>query len=88
MLINTQKAPTDDVKVRQAINYAIDKQGMINTLFKGTGEAAISYLAQALLPTPDLKSRYPFDLDKAKQMLEDAGWTAGSGDIRRRMANI
>ncbi len=84
MLINTQKAPTDDVKVRQAINYAIDKQGMINTLFKGTGEAAISYLAQALLPTPDLKSRYPFDLDKAKQMLEDAGWTAGSGDIRSK----
>lgn len=84
MLINTQKAPTDDVKVRQAINYAIDKQGMINTLFKGTGEAAISYLAQALLPTPDLKSRYAFDLDKAKQMLDDAGWTVDSGDIRSK----
>ncbi len=84
MLLNTQKAPTDDVKVRQAINYAIDKQGMINTLFKGLGEAGLGFLAQALLPIPELKSIYPFDLAKAKQTLDDAGWAEGSGGTREK----
>jgi peptide/nickel transport system substrate-binding protein len=84
MLLNTQKAPTDDVKVRQAINYAIDKEGMINTLFKGLGEVGYGYLAQALLPVPELKSTYPFDQGKAKQILDDAGWTAGSGGTRAK----
>ncbi len=84
MLINTQKAPTDDVEVRKAIAYAVDKEAMVNTLFKGLGEPAVGFLAQALLPTPDLKSKYPFDLDKAKQTLDAAGWTEGSGGIREK----
>jgi peptide/nickel transport system substrate-binding protein len=84
LLLNTQKAPTDDLKVRQAINQAIDKQSMINTLLAGTGEEAYGYLAAAMLSVPDLKGIYPFDLDKANQLLEDAGWTKGSGDFRSK----
>ena len=84
LLLNTQKAPTDDVKVRQAINQAIDKQSMINTLFAGTGEVAYGYLAAVMLPVPELKSIYPFDINKANQTLEAAGWTKGSGDIRSK----
>ncbi|HVX29276.1 MAG TPA: ABC transporter substrate-binding protein, partial [Nitrolancea sp.] len=83
ILLNTQKAPTDDINVRKAINQAIDKQSMINTLFAGTGKEAYSYLAQALLPTPELKDMYPFDLDKANQMLDDGGW-AKDGDFRSK----
>ena len=84
MLLNTQKAPTDDVKVRQAIIQAIDKQSMINTLLAGTGEQAYGYLAAAMLSVPELKSVYPFDLAKANQMLDAAGWTKGSGDTRSK----
>ncbi len=83
ILLNTQKAPTDDVNVRKAINQAIDKQSMINTLFAGTGKEAYGYLAQALLPVPDLKDIYPFDPDKANQTLEDSGWKK-SGDVREK----
>jgi peptide/nickel transport system substrate-binding protein len=84
LLLNTQKAPLDDVKVRQAINQAIDKQSMINTLFAGTGEEAYGYLAAVMLPDPALKSIYPYDLNKANQMLDAAGWTKSSGDIRAK----
>lgn len=83
ILLNTQKAPTDDINVRKAINQAIDKQSMINTLFAGTGKEAYGYLAQALLPVPELKDIYPFDLDKANQILEDGGWKK-SGDFREK----
>jgi peptide/nickel transport system substrate-binding protein len=83
ILLNTQKAPTDDINVRKAINQAIDKQSMITTLFAGTGKEAYGYLAQALLPVSDLKDIYPFDADKANQMLEDAGWKK-SGDFRSK----
>ena len=84
MLLNTQKAPTDDLKVRQAINQAIDKQSMINTLLAETGEEAFGYLAAAMLSVPELKTIYPFDLNKANQLLDDAGWTKSSGDIRSK----
>lgn len=83
ILLNTQKAPTDDINVRKAINQAIDKQSMINTLFAGTGKEGYGYLAQALLPVPDLKDIYPFDPDKANQILEDGGWKK-SGDVREK----
>ena len=83
ILLNTQKAPTDDINVRKAINQAIDKQSMITTLFAGTGKEAYGYLAQALLPAPDLKSIYPFDLDKANQILDNAGWKK-DGDSRSK----
>lgn len=83
ILLNTQKAPTDDINVRKAINQAIDKQSMITTLFAGTGKEAYGYLAQALLPVPELKDIYPFDADKANQILEDGGWKK-SGDFRSK----
>ncbi len=35
--LNVTKAPTDDLKVRQAINYAVNKDAIINTIYKGIG---------------------------------------------------
>ena len=70
------KRPWSDVRVRQALNYAVDKQGLINNLFQG-----LAKLQNGLLPlgTPgyvDLPG-FPYDPAKAKQLLNDAGYPNG-----------
>jgi peptide/nickel transport system substrate-binding protein len=75
--INTTKFPLDDVKVRQALYYAIDKKALIDTLYNGKYTAA--ELPGACLATncwayTDQFTHYAFDQAKAKQLLTDAGW--------------
>ena len=82
-LLNVTLAPTDEVEVRQAINYAIDKNAIVNTVFKGLGTAAIAPMTAAMLDDPSLRAYYPFDPAKAKQILDSAGWKGDSG-IRQK----
>jgi peptide/nickel transport system substrate-binding protein len=85
MMLNVKKSPTDELLVRQAINYGVDKEGLVQTLFKGTGQVAYAPLTMGMLDDPALRAFYPYDPEKAKQLLEQAGWkdTAGDG-IRER----
>jgi peptide/nickel transport system substrate-binding protein len=78
-LINPN-APWSDLKVRQAIDYAIDKEGIIKSVFNGIPTPADNWLAPwevgydaALTPKPN----YPYDLAKAKQLMSDAGYAKG-----------
>ena len=80
--LNVTKPPTDDVKVRQAIAYAVDKDAIINTIYKGIGTKGFAPMTAIMLDDPSLRAYYPFDLNKAKQLLDDAGWKAGSDGIR------
>ncbi len=83
--LNVTKPPTDDVKVRQAINYAVDKDAIVNTIYKGTGTKAIAPLTAIMLDDPSLRAYYPYDVNKAKQLLDQAGWnTVGSDGIRTK----
>lgn len=82
--LNVTKPPTDDLKVRQAINYAIDKDAIINTIYKGIGTKGYAPMTMAMLDDPALRAYYPFDLNKAKQLLDEAGWKAGSDGIRAK----
>ena len=74
-----------DVTVRQAIAYAIDRK-RINEIasrgvaFEGHGLLPQYYKAFYEQPAQD----YPLDVDKAKQMLEDAGWKAGEDGVRAK----
>ncbi len=73
--LNTHIPPLDDVRVRQAINYAIDKKSIVDSLFP-KGLASQSNCQLGPLNTgnadPDLKP-YPFDVQKAQQLIEQAG---------------
>ena len=81
--LNTQKFPTNDLAVRQAINYAADQKTMIDTLFKGTRIPATGLLAPNILGYhKDIENYYPYDPAKAKQVLDQAGWKVGSDGIR------
>lgn len=82
-LLNVIKAPTDDVKVRQAINYAVNKKAIVDTVYKGTGTEPIGVMTKIMLDDPSLQN-YPFDQTKAKQLLDEAGWKAGSGGMREK----
>ena len=81
-LVNVTKAPTDDTAVRQAIEYAIDKKSIINTLFEGQFDPADSVLTPT---TPGyVSSGVGYDPAKAQQRLDQAGWTRGGDGMRRK----
>ncbi len=83
LLLNYQKFPTSEQAVRVAVNYAIDRETMVDLLYKGTNEPHRSPLEKNTLGyDPEIDKIYSFDPDKARQILEDAGWKAGSDGIR------
>lgn len=79
--LNNSHELFEDVRVRQAISYAIDKQTIIDNVFLGYAAQANSPIIPALAPyyNPDAKF-YPYDPEKAKQLLAEAGWTDTDGD--------
>jgi peptide/nickel transport system substrate-binding protein len=77
ILLNTKSGPFADALVRQAANYAVDKDAMAKALFEGAADVAPG---QVLTPNhfgfnPNLKP-YPFDPNKAKELLQQAGKTS------------
>lgn len=80
--LNVKLAPTDDVKVRQALNYAISREALMATVFKGTANPGQAPLVSTMLSDPSLKNPYPFDQAKARALLDEAGWKEGPDKIR------
>ncbi len=77
---NLKRAPFNDVRVRQAINYAIDKQELIDGVLLGLGEpVAAPYKPGTRWVNPQLKP-YAYDPAKAKQLLKEAGFEDHDGD--------
>ncbi|WP_172292241.1 ABC transporter substrate-binding protein [Pseudoruegeria sp. HB172150] len=66
--------PWSDVRVRQAMNYAIDKQAIIDELFAGEGTVANGDTPVAAW---DSVQPYPYDPDKARELLAEAGYPDG-----------
>jgi len=83
-LLNTTRPPMDDVRVRRAINYAVDKDALLATVFKGIARKAFAPLTAAMLDDPTLRQAYPFDPAKAQALLAEAGWQPGGDGIRTR----
>ncbi|MPZ35465.1 MAG: hypothetical protein GEV13_31615 [Rhodospirillales bacterium] len=73
LAMNQTKAPLNNVKVRQAINYAIPVAAIVPNVLMGYG-AAMTSPVPALTPGHEGKlSPYKFDLDKAKALMVEAG---------------
>ncbi|OIQ89565.1 oligopeptide-binding protein AppA precursor [mine drainage metagenome] len=77
---NLKRKPFDDVRVRQAINYAINKQEIIDGVLLGLGEPVASpYKPGTRWSNPNLKP-YPYDPARAKALLKAAGYEDHDGD--------
>lgn len=74
--LNQENPLFQDVRVRQAILYAIDRKAIIANVDKGYAIPANSAISPALAAYYDasLESKYPYDPAKAKQLLAEAGW--------------
>jgi peptide/nickel transport system substrate-binding protein len=75
---NTLRKPLDDARVRQALNYAVDKDALVRNLL---GNLTVKSTCQVLTPAyfgynPDLKP-YPYVLAKARELLQAAGVAGG-----------
>ena len=81
--LNQKNELLQDKTIRQALNYAIDKEAIAQSLFMGYVTPLTSPLAQNTTGSTKLES-YAADAEKAKSLLENDGWKAGSDGIREK----
>lgn len=72
MAMNASREPLNDLRVRQAVNYAIDKQVVLDVAYGG-GKVGSTFLDTGNAYYTDFSSLYPYNPEKAKQLLKDAG---------------
>ncbi len=75
--INTTRGPLSDVRVRQALNYAVDVPTMLNRLLSGRGDLAAGVIPLTLAGADKTRKPYAHDIAKAKQLLAAAGHPNG-----------
>lgn len=79
---NTLRPPLDNVKVRQALSYAIPYNDIIQIGVKGLGTQSRGPVPAGVWPwSPDVK-QYTYDIDKAKELLKEAGYENGGFSLR------
>ena len=88
MDVNTESPLLRDKRVRQALLYALDREAIVKSLFGGEIEEAHSWLPkQHYGYNPDVK-KYPYDPQRAKKLLDEAGWKPGPDGIRRNSEGL
>lgn len=74
---NTEKAPFNNQKVRQALSYAINKDAIIESVYQGSGEKAKNPIPPTMWSYNDDVKDYDYDPEKAKALLKEAGFENG-----------
>ncbi|MFC2108624.1 ABC transporter substrate-binding protein [Candidatus Bipolaricaulota bacterium] len=78
--LNAAKGPTDDLAVRQAMNYAVDQEKISQAIFQGARPAAYGLLMPASpYYNAEIEDMYAYNPDKAIEVLEAAGWVDPTG---------
>ena len=73
MMFNTKAAPFDDVRVRQAMHYALDMDKIIETGMLGNATPATSFLPETYPNYNEASTVYSYDPEKAEELLAEAG---------------
>ncbi|MCY9547041.1 ABC transporter substrate-binding protein [Lysinibacillus xylanilyticus] len=72
--LTVTRPPFDNVKVRQAVNYAIDKQALVDAFYEGLAEPAKNPMPPVISGYNDDIQGYEYDPEKAKALLAEAGY--------------
>lgn len=75
---------TQDPAARMAMNLAVDRKTMIDTVVGGKGRIAFTPVASVYGKAYDEKATFPHDVERARQLLDQAGWVPGGDGIRVR----
>jgi peptide/nickel transport system substrate-binding protein len=75
--LNVTVKPLDDIRVRQAIAYAIDRKAIVAFKGAGTSREAVSVVPSGYLGTDQKAPLFPYDVAKAKALLAEAGYPNG-----------
>jgi peptide/nickel transport system substrate-binding protein len=73
-----------DVRVRRALLHAVNTDEIVSTLFSENYPKATSIIAKSAQGYVDLSAKLAHDLEKAKALLDEAGWTVGAGGVRQK----
>jgi len=74
--MNTRKEPFQDKRVRQAVNYCVDKEEIVDILLHGFGRVSDAPMAPTIFGYQWIGD-YPYDPEKGKRLLEEAGYKDG-----------
>ncbi len=79
--LNTEKPPTDDIRIRQALLHAANRQAIASAIFRDYSPVAYGPLSAVTMGyLPDVQERYAYDPTQANALLDEAGWTDSDGD--------
>jgi peptide/nickel transport system substrate-binding protein len=70
--IQATEAPLNDIRVRQAINYSVNRTGIVKALFRGLGQPAAQLIPSGVVGYNDKLGLWPHDLAKAKELISAA----------------
>ncbi len=77
LYLNMSRPPFDDLRVRQAVAYAIDKEAIVNATLEGAGTPAVGPISLSEVWVNNDLQGYPYNLDMARQLLAEAGYAEG-----------
>ena len=81
MHVNVARSPTDDIRVRQALLYAVDRQAIVDAVFMGYSPPAAGPLNRVTWGyDAAVETLYAHDVAQAKRLLDEAGWRDTDGD--------
>jgi dipeptide transport system substrate-binding protein len=75
--LNVTKPPLDDLRVRRAINMAVDKESIMEAVYRGAGVIAKNPIPPTMWSYNDDIKPYPYDVDAARKLMAEAGLTQG-----------
>jgi ABC-type transport system substrate-binding protein len=85
MMMNVERAPMDDVLVRQALSWGVDREGLILSVWQGAYQISCSPLTSVTFAyDPATCDIYGYDPERAAALLDEAGWTLGGDGVRTK----
>lgn len=74
---NTKKKPLDDKRVRIALSHAVNKKAILEAVYNHTAQSAKNFIPPTIWSYNNATKDYPYDLEKAKKLLTEAGYPNG-----------